>query len=95
MLPYETATKDTLMHYLPRAEVHSTCNFQLFLGNRGHPAVQLLHMPLSMHTSLAILQVVPSPLLPHTTHVTSSSPHPRRPSSQYLPTFQQSSPSKQ
>jgi len=40
------------------------------LGDPGHPAAWLLHMALSMHvhTSLAIQLVLPSPLLPHTTH---------------------------
>jgi len=42
--------KDTLTRYLPRLEVHSTCNFHSVfwvstfadLGNQGHPAVWLL-----------------------------------------------------
>jgi len=31
MLPYAMATKETLTSYLPRSEVHSTCNFYYFL----------------------------------------------------------------
>jgi len=68
MLPYATSTKDTLTHYLPRPEVHSTCNFHsLFwgtsifadLGNRGHPTVQILHMKIHYgHTTSCPL---PSP----------------------------------
>ena len=44
--------------------------FFFFVGvNSGDPAVQILHMLLSMQTSLAILlPVLPSPLLLHTTH---------------------------
>ena len=62
-------TSSTVTRYLPRPEVHSTCRFCSFfclfvwladLGNRGHPAVWLLQMPLSLQTLLAI-----PPLHPH------------------------------
>ena len=38
------------------------------LGNQGHPAARVLHMPLPMQTSLAIQLVLPYPLSAQTTH---------------------------
>jgi len=68
-LPRATATKDTLTHCLSSPEVHSTAIFVLFLasiladlGNRGHPAVLLLHTPLYIHAKSTIaIPLLPSP----------------------------------
>ena len=87
-LPYAMATKDTLTCYLPRSEVHSTCNFYYFLwlqfadlGNWGHPTVWLYTCPYpcKIHCSHTSSHVCPT--------LTSSSPHPRRASPHHLPTF--------
>ena len=72
--------------------------FGLHFADPGDPAVRLLHVPLSTQTSLAIPQVLPSPLLPHMTHCHFISPYPRGPPTQYLPSLPSlpsSSPSKQ
>ena len=68
-------------------------------GDEGHPVIRLLHMSLSMQTSLSILLVISSPRSPHTqTHCHFIISVSRRTSPEYLPTFStlpRSSPSKQ
>jgi len=82
-----SSTKDTLTCYLPRPEVHSTCNYQIcsffsalyFCWSRWSgslASIHLIHPNFTCYTSY-------SPLSSHRQlSLTSSSLYPRRPSSQ-------------